>query len=60
MELSKEEFDEKMQEGLDAILVALAEQEEVNPEKFFSLACIVENLAFFSPVLYGMLRKPEN
>ena len=59
MKLSKEEFDDKMQEGLDAILLALAEQEEVNPEKFFSLACIVENLAFFSPVLYGMLRQPE-
>lgn len=59
MKLSKEEFDDKLQEGLDAILLALAEQEEVNPEKFFSLACIVENLAFFSPVLYGMLRQPE-
>ncbi|MGV3640059.1 MAG: hypothetical protein ACO1NZ_06020 [Adhaeribacter sp.] len=59
MKLTKEEFDDKMQEGLDAILLALAEEEEVNPEKFFSLACLVENLAFFSPVLYGMLRKPK-
>lgn len=59
MKLTKEEFDDKMQEGLDAILRALAEEEEVNPDKFFSLACLVENLTFFSPVLYGMLRKPK-
>ncbi|MGV3504909.1 MAG: hypothetical protein ACO1O1_14460 [Adhaeribacter sp.] len=59
MKLTQEEFDDKLQQGLDAILLALAEEQEVNPEKFFSLACVVENLAFFSPVLYGMLRKPE-
>lgn len=54
--ITKEAFDEKFQEGLDTVLLALAEHEEIDPKKFYSLVCIAENLAFFSPVLYGLLK----
>jgi hypothetical protein len=56
MEITKEEFHDKFQDSLDAILAAMAEHEEIAPEKFFSMACVLENLAFFSPVIYGVLQ----
>lgn len=59
MQITQEEFDDKFREGLDALLAALAEHEQIAPEKFFSMACMLENLAFFSPVLYGLIRNSK-
>lgn len=59
MEITKEEFQNKFQEGLDTILAAMAEHEQIAPEKFFSMACVLENLAFFSPVIYGLLQNSK-
>jgi hypothetical protein len=59
MEITKEAFDDKFRETVDALLLAMAEQEEIAPEKFFSMACILENLAFFSPVIYGALQSSK-
>ncbi len=59
MDISPAEFNEKFQDTVDNILVALAEHEEVNPEKFYSMACMLENLAFFSPVIYGVLQQKK-
>jgi hypothetical protein len=59
MEITKEEFDHQFRETLDAILVAMAEEAGIDPKKFYSMACILENLAFFSPVLYGVLQDPK-
>jgi hypothetical protein len=60
MELTRAEFDDKIQETIDTVLVAMAEHAELDPEKFYSMACILENLAFFSPVIYGALQQPKN
>lgn len=57
MELTEEEFNTNYTEALDAILEVMAENAEIDPEKFYSMACILENLRFFSPVLYGAIRK---
>ena len=56
MDITKEEFNEQFRETVDTLIIAMAEHEEVNPEKFYSMACVLENLAFFSPVIYGALR----
>lgn len=56
MNLSKEEFEYSFQETLDTVLVHLAEHPEVAPEKFYSMACMLENLAFFSPILYDAIQ----
>jgi hypothetical protein len=56
MEITKEEFNDQFCESLDALLTAMAEHEDIAPEKFFSMACVLENLAFFSPVIYGVLQ----
>jgi hypothetical protein len=56
MEITKEEFNDQFRESLDALLAAMAEHENIAPEKFFSMACVLENLAFFSPVIYGVLQ----
>jgi len=56
MEITKEEFNEQLRETVDTLILAIAEHEEVNPEKFYSMTCILENLAFFSPVIYGALK----
>jgi hypothetical protein len=59
MEITKEEFDDKFRETLDALLVAMAEHEGVAPEKFYNMACMLENLAFFSPVIYSVLQQSK-
>jgi len=59
MELTKEEFDDKIRETMDDLILAMAEHEDINPEKFYSMTCILENLAFFSPVIYGALRNSK-
>lgn len=41
---------------MDALLKAMAENPEIDPEKFYGMACILENMRFFSPVLYGAIR----
>ncbi|MFD2513592.1 hypothetical protein ACFSRY_06920 [Pontibacter locisalis] len=56
MEMTEQEFDKKFTDTLDALLTAMAESSEVDPDKFYSMACILENLRFFSPVLYGASR----
>ncbi|PIQ21551.1 MAG: hypothetical protein COW65_08390 [Cytophagales bacterium CG18_big_fil_WC_8_21_14_2_50_42_9] len=59
MEITKEEFDDKIRETMDDLILAMAEHEDINPEKFYSMTCILENLAFFSPVIYGALRNSK-
>ena len=59
MKITKEAFNDTFQETLDDLLIAMAQQEEISPEKFFSMACILENLAFFSPVIYGLLQEAK-
>jgi hypothetical protein len=59
MEITKEEFNDKFQQGLDALLAAMAEEEQIAPEKFFSMACVLENLVFFSPVIYGLIQNSK-
>jgi hypothetical protein len=59
MNISKEEFEQNFQETIDLVLTQLAEHPEVAPGKFYSLACMLENLAFFSPVLYQALRESK-
>ncbi|MDB5263399.1 MAG: hypothetical protein JWQ14_2682 [Adhaeribacter sp.] len=60
MDITKEDFDDKFRQTLDTIIVAMAEHPGVNPEKFYSMTCVLENLAFFSPVIYGALQKKDN
>ncbi|WP_026464263.1 hypothetical protein [Adhaeribacter aquaticus] len=60
MDITQEEFGEKFQETVDTLILAMAEHEEVNMEKFYSMACVLENLAFFSPVIYGAITKAKS
>lgn len=53
--MTEEEFDSRYEEALHNIIAALAESPEIDPEKFYNMACVLENLRFFSPVLYAML-----
>ncbi|GAB3812382.1 hypothetical protein [Pontibacter rugosus] len=57
--MTEEEFDTRFTDTMDSILQAMAESEEIDPEKFYSMTCIVENLRFFSPVLYSALRNKK-
>ncbi|QNF35529.1 hypothetical protein HUW51_23505 [Adhaeribacter swui] len=56
MNLSKEELEHSFQETIDLVLVHMAEHPEVAPEKFYSMACMLENLGFFSPILYEAIQ----
>ncbi|WP_439882701.1 hypothetical protein ACSX1A_05920 [Pontibacter sp. MBLB2868] len=55
MEMTEEEFDKKYTDTLDHLLKAMAENPDIDPAKFFGMTCILENLRFFSPVLYGVI-----
>lgn len=57
--MTEQEFDERFTEALDQVLTAMAENPEVDPQKFYSMTFVLENLRYFSPVLYGALRKPK-
>ncbi|TPE46008.1 hypothetical protein [Pontibacter mangrovi] len=57
--MTQEEFNSAFNDTLDELLLAMAETPEVDLEKFYSMACIMENLMYFSPVLYAAL-KPKN
>ncbi|GGG03277.1 hypothetical protein [Pontibacter amylolyticus] len=58
--MTEEEFDATFTYTLDVLLATMAEEPEIDPEKFYSMACVLENLRFFSPVLYGALRGKED
>ncbi|MBX0334264.1 hypothetical protein K3G39_13555 [Pontibacter sp. HSC-14F20] len=55
--MTEEEFDATFTYTLDMLLATMAEEPEIDPEKFFGMACVLENLRFFSPVLYGALKQ---
>lgn len=55
--MTAEEFEATYTLALDAILEAMAENAEIDPEKFYSMTCLIENLRFFSPVLYSAIKK---
>ncbi|GAB3536205.1 hypothetical protein GCM10027443_26150 [Pontibacter brevis] len=57
--MTKEEFDGKFKETLDNILLAMAENSEIDLNKFYSMACVLENLRFFSPVIYGAIKNKK-
>ena len=59
MEISKEEFDEQFKASLDNLLEGMAENAEIDVKKFYTMACILENLSFFSPVFYGILKESK-
>ncbi|GGK78598.1 hypothetical protein ACD591_08985 [Rufibacter glacialis] len=55
--MTEEEFDAHFAQTLDAVLVSLAESPDVDLEKFYTMTCFMENLRFFSPVLYSALKE---
>lgn len=59
MHLTKEEFNEKFQEAMDWLLQEMAEDPEVDLEKFYTMTCLLENMSFFSPVIYGLLKESK-
>ncbi|ALI97761.1 hypothetical protein [Rufibacter tibetensis] len=56
MKMTEKEFDENFVQTLDAFLVSMAESSDVDLDKFYTMTCLLENLRFFSPVLYGALK----
>ena len=56
MQLNEEEFNEQFTEALDTVIETMAETSEIDPVKFFSMVCILENLQFFGPVIYSALQ----
>ncbi len=59
MEITKEQFDNQFKETLDNLLEEMAENSEISVNKFYNMTCILENLAFFSPVIFGLLQKSK-
>lgn len=57
MEISKEDFNKQFQSVLDDVLTGMAENSEIDLKKFYSTACFLENIAFFGPVFYGLIKK---
>lgn len=60
MDITKEEFDEKFRETVDSLIEGMAVSPEVDVRKFYGMACFLENITWFSPVLYGIIEKSKN
>ncbi|MCC9137015.1 hypothetical protein ACFSKU_05615 [Pontibacter silvestris] len=60
MEMTEKEFDKRFIETLDSLLVAMAENSEIDPNKFYGMACVLENLRYFSPVIYGAIQNQNS
>ncbi len=60
MEISEEEFDRQYRETLDALLRRMADEPQVGLREFYHAACVLENISFFGPFLYGLLQKPKD
>lgn len=58
--MTKEEFEIQFRETLDCLVEAMAENAEIDVKKFYGMTCFLENLAFFSPVIYGMIEESKN
>lgn len=59
MKLSQDEFNDKFKEAQDILLKAMADDPQVDLEKFYSMTCFLENLYFFSPVLYHLMKQKD-
>ena len=59
MEMKKEEFENKFHAALDTLLEGMAVDPTIDVNKFYSMACFLENVAFFCPVLYGVLSESK-
>jgi hypothetical protein len=59
MEISKEEFDNQFRETLDTLIQNMAESPEVNVNNFYHMTCVLENLAFFSPVIFDLIQQSK-
>jgi hypothetical protein len=59
MEISKEEFDNKFKETLDTLIQNMAESPDINVKNFYNMTCVLENLAFFSPVIFDLIQQSK-
>lgn len=59
MKISKEEFNDQFRESLDSLIEHMAEHPDIDLDKFYGMTCFLENLAFFSPVLYGLIEQSK-
>lgn len=55
--MTEEEFTRAYTMALDTVLDAMAEEPEIDVDKFYSMTVVLENLRYFSPVLYAALKK---
>lgn len=60
MPLNEEEFNEQFTEALDAVIAVMAESPEIEPTRFFNVVCMLENLQFFSPVIFSAIKKEQS
>ncbi|MFC5270024.1 hypothetical protein [Adhaeribacter terreus] len=54
--INEEEFSEQFTKVLDTVIEAMTESPEIEPEKFFSMVCVLENLQYFGPVIFSALK----
>ncbi len=59
MEINEEDFDSQFRETLETVIQQMADHPGIGLKEFYSMTCFLENLSFFGPVIYGLLRKPE-
>jgi hypothetical protein len=58
--MNPDEFEENYTQILHTLLEAFASSSLVKPEKFFDLACVIENLRDASPALYDAIKSFED
>lgn len=57
MKMTQEEFNNRFKATIDALLDGMAENQEIDVKKFYNMVYFLENLTFFGPVFYGMMKE---
>lgn len=59
MFLNEEDFNGQFTEAIDRVIETMAETPEIEPNRFFNMVCLLENLQFFAPVLFSAIKPKE-
>lgn len=55
--MDREQFDRQFCQAIDNLVAEMADNSNISLNRFYAMACFMENLTFFSPVLHAMVEK---
>ncbi|MDQ3537015.1 MAG: hypothetical protein M3421_15465 [Bacteroidota bacterium] len=57
--MTQEEFEKEFKGVIDELLKGMAEHPEIDVRRFYSLTYLLENIVYFSPVIFGLIENKK-